>query len=71
MITHIVHVCLFVVSVFPPAHKFYPFTNLNGATDKVYDIIFLGPGDEILINYNGDVDNNDPLWFNEKSLKTD
>ncbi|MFC4022284.1 SET domain-containing protein [Oceanobacillus longus] len=22
-------------------------------------------GEEILINYNGDVDNNDPLWFNE------
>ncbi|UFT98801.1 SET domain-containing protein [Radiobacillus kanasensis] len=23
-------------------------------------------GEEILINYNGDVDNEDPLWFNEE-----
>jgi uncharacterized protein len=26
-------------------------------------------GEEILINYNGEVDNNDPLWFNEEESK--
>lgn len=46
--------------------------------NATYDIIFenhtfnyyaykdINAGEEILINYNGEVDNNDPLWFNEK-----
>jgi len=28
-------------------------------------------GEEVLINYNGEVDNEDPLWFNEENPKTD
>ncbi|MGY3718015.1 SET domain-containing protein [Sutcliffiella cohnii] len=32
--------------------EFYAFTNIK-------------KGDEILINYNGDVDDKDPLWFNQ------
>ncbi|MCA1031984.1 SET domain-containing protein [Bacillus timonensis] len=32
--------------------KFYAYTNIKA-------------GEEILINYNGEVDDNDPLWFNE------
>ncbi|MGM0903803.1 MAG: SET domain-containing protein [Bacillota bacterium] len=28
-------------------------------------------GEEILINYNGDVDDNDPLWFNKEENEED
>ncbi|OEH91356.1 SET domain-containing protein [Bacillus solimangrovi] len=34
--------------------KFFAYTNITA-------------GEEILINYNGEVDDNDPLWFNEEN----
>ncbi|WP_335872795.1 SET domain-containing protein [Bacillus sp. 2205SS5-2] len=51
--------------------------NHSYTPNAVYDINFdndtfdffaykdIKAGEEILINYNGEVDNNDPLWFNE------
>lgn len=51
--------------------------------NAVYDINFdnhtfdffaykdIKAGEEVLINYNGEVDNEDPLWFNEESPTAD
>jgi len=41
--------------------------NFNNHTFDFYAYTDIKAGEEILINYNGDVDNNDPLWFNEKN----
>ncbi|MCP8969216.1 SET domain-containing protein [Ectobacillus ponti] len=35
-------------------------------TFKFYAYTDIKAGEEILINYNGEVDNDDPLWFNEE-----
>ncbi|MCI2254378.1 SET domain-containing protein [Domibacillus sp. 8LH] len=36
---------------------------------KFYAYRDIQAGEEILINYNGDVDDNAPLWFNDDSLE--
>lgn len=36
---------------------------------KFYAYRDIKAGEEILINYNGDVDDNAPLWFNDDSLE--
>ncbi|WP_050181189.1 SET domain-containing protein [Domibacillus robiginosus] len=36
---------------------------------KFYAYRDIQAGEEILINYNGDVDDNAPLWFNDESLE--
>jgi len=41
--------------------------NFNNHTFDFYAYTDIKAGEEILINYNGDVDNNDPLWFNEEN----
>jgi uncharacterized protein len=38
--------------------------NFENHTFNFYAYTDIKAGEEILINYNGDVDNNDPLWFN-------
>lgn len=38
--------------------------NFNNHTFDFYAYTDIKAGDEILINYNGDVDDNAPLWFN-------
>jgi SET domain-containing protein len=37
--------------------------NFNNHTFEFYAYTDINAGDEILINYNGDVDCDDPLWF--------
>lgn len=39
--------------------------NFKNHTFDFYAYTEIKAGEEILINYNGDVDDNDPLWFNE------
>lgn len=39
--------------------------NFEDHTFNFYALTDIKAGDEILINYNGDVDNKDPLWFNQ------
>ncbi|RLL48348.1 SET domain-containing protein-lysine N-methyltransferase [Oceanobacillus piezotolerans] len=39
--------------------------NFENHTFDFYAFTDIKAGDEILINYNGEVDNKDPLWFNE------
>ncbi len=39
--------------------------NFDNHTFEFYAYTDIKAGDEILINYNGNVDNDDPLWFNE------
>ncbi|MEW9669999.1 SET domain-containing protein [Ammoniphilus sp. 3BR4] len=41
--------------------------NFENHTFDFYAYTDIKAGEEILINYNGDVDNNDPLWFNESN----
>ncbi|UII57089.1 SET domain-containing protein [Cytobacillus spongiae] len=38
-------------------------------TFKFYAYRDIKAGEEIFINYNGEVDNDDPLWFNEEEEK--
>jgi len=38
--------------------------NYQNHTFDFYAYTDIKAGEEILINYNGEVDNNDPLWFN-------
>lgn len=40
--------------------------NFNNHTFDFFAYTDIKAGDEILINYNGDVDCDDPLWFTEK-----
>lgn len=40
--------------------------NFTTHTFDYYAYDDIEAGEEILINYNGDVDDNDPLWFNKK-----
>ncbi|MFC3040811.1 SET domain-containing protein [Virgibacillus xinjiangensis] len=40
--------------------------NFDNHTFEFYAYTDIKAGDEILINYNGEVDDNDPLWFNEE-----
>jgi len=40
--------------------------NFDNHTVDFYAHTDIKSGEEILINYNGEVDNDDPLWFNEK-----
>lgn len=42
--------------------------NFNNHTFDFYAYTDIKAGDEILINYNGDVDDNAPLWFNKDEL---
>ncbi|MEH7124969.1 SET domain-containing protein [Bacillus sp. JJ1532] len=39
--------------------------NFENHTFDFYAFTDIKAGDEILINYNGDVDDKDPLWFNQ------
>ena len=39
--------------------------NFNNNTFDFFAFRDIKAGDEILINYNGDVDDKDPLWFNQ------
>ncbi|QDP41187.1 SET domain-containing protein [Radiobacillus deserti] len=39
--------------------------NFENHTFEFYAYTNIEAGDEILINYNGDVDDKDPLWFNQ------
>ena len=41
--------------------------NFKNHTFDFYAYTDIKAGEEILINYNGDVDNKDPLWFNERN----
>lgn len=40
--------------------------NFENQTFDFYAYTDIKAGDEVLINYNGDVDDHDPLWFNEE-----
>jgi len=40
--------------------------NFKNRTFDFFAYTDIKAGDEILINYNGDVDDNDPLWFNKE-----
>ncbi|MFJ7971997.1 SET domain-containing protein [Psychrobacillus sp. NPDC096389] len=40
--------------------------NFKNHTFDFYAFTDIKAGDEILINYNGDVDDKDPLWFNQE-----
>lgn len=40
--------------------------NFDNHTVDFYAFTEINAGEEILINYNGEVDCEDPLWFNEK-----
>jgi len=40
--------------------------NFDNHTFDFYAYTDIKAGDEILINYNGDVDDKDPLWFNQE-----
>lgn len=53
---------LFNHSYTPNAHYDINFEN---HTFDFYAYTDIEAGQEILINYNGEVDNDDPLWFNE------
>lgn len=53
---------LFNHSYTPNAHYDINFEN---HTFDFYAYTEIEAGQEILINYNGEVDNDDPLWFNE------
>lgn len=50
-------------------HSFKPNAtyeiNFKNHTFDFYAYTDIKAGEEILINYNGDVDGNDPLWFDE------
>ena len=50
-------------------HSYQPNANyeidFNEHTFNFYAYKDIKAGDEILINYNGDVDDDDPLWFNQ------
>ncbi|QAY67261.1 SET domain-containing protein [Paenibacillus protaetiae] len=39
--------------------------NFDNMTVDFYAYTDIPAGEEILINYNGEVDNDDPLWFNQ------
>jgi uncharacterized protein len=39
--------------------------NFNNHTFEYYAYRDIKAGEEVLINYNGDVDDNEPLWFNK------
>lgn len=41
--------------------------NFNTHTVDFYAFTNIRAGEEILINYNGEEDNNDPLWFTQNS----
>lgn len=43
--------------------------NFDNHTFEYYAYTNIKAGEEILINYNGDVDDNDPLWFLEEEEK--
>jgi uncharacterized protein len=43
--------------------------NFDNHTFDFYAYTDINAGDEILINYNGDVDIDDPLWFNMEKEK--
>ncbi|MFD2611131.1 SET domain-containing protein [Paenibacillus gansuensis] len=45
--------------------------NFDNLTVDFYAYTDIKAGDEILINYNGEVDNNDPLWFTDGKDKMD
>ncbi|WLR51935.1 SET domain-containing protein [Bacillus tianshenii] len=51
-------------------HSYQPNANyiidFSSHTFKFFAYTNIKAGEEILINYNGEVDNNDPLWFNEE-----
>lgn len=51
-------------------HSYQPNTDyeidFKNHTFNFYAFTDIKKGDELLINYNGDVDDNDPLWFNEE-----
>ncbi|TYR81312.1 SET domain-containing protein [Priestia megaterium] len=44
--------------------------NFENHTFDFYAYTDIKAGEEILINYNGDVDDNDPLWFNTEEDET-
>ncbi|WP_080848218.1 SET domain-containing protein [Cytobacillus gottheilii] len=50
-------------------HSYEPNTdyeiNFSNHTFDFYAFTNIKKGEELLINYNGDVDDNDPLWFNQ------
>lgn len=50
-------------------HSYEPNTdyeiNFRNHTFDFYAFTDIKKGDELLINYNGDVDDKDPLWFNQ------
>lgn len=50
-------------------HSYQPNANyeihFSDHTFKFYAFKDIKAGEEILINYNGDVDDEDPLWFNQ------
>lgn len=45
--------------------------NFDNHTFDFFAYTDIEAGQEILINYNGEVENDDPLWFNEESQTTD
>ena len=45
--------------------------NFDNHTFDFYAYKDIKAGEEVLINYNGEVDNDDPLWFNEESPAND
>ena len=45
--------------------------NFDNHTVDFFAFTDIKAGEEILINYNGDVDCEDPLWFNEKDKEAD
>ncbi|MGO4538900.1 SET domain-containing protein [Paenibacillus sp. 2TAB19] len=51
-------------------HSYTPNThydlNFDNLTVDFYAFTEVKAGDELLINYNGEVDNEDPLWFYEE-----
>jgi uncharacterized protein len=52
-------------------HSYTPNTtydiNFENHTFEFYAYKDVKAGEELLINYNGDVDDQDPLWFNDNS----
>lgn len=45
--------------------------NFNNHTFDFFAYTDIKAGEEILINYNGDVDDNEPLWFNKDENEND
>ncbi|RKD22651.1 SET domain-containing protein-lysine N-methyltransferase [Ammoniphilus oxalaticus] len=41
--------------------------NFDDHTIDFYALTAIKAGEEVLINYNGEVDNDDPLWFSDNS----